>query len=364
LQTALDETRSTAPPRPTRLPPAPPLPAPAAPVPTGVGRPVLDRIMAALATVPTGFRVHPKLAHQLEARNRLFASGDVDWATAEALAFGSLLLEGTDVRLAGQDTRRGTFSHRHSALVDYGTEAEHVPLAGLGPDSQGRFSVYDSLLSEYAALGFEYGYAAANRDALVIWEAQFGDFMNGAQVVIDQFLVASEDKWNQTCGLVMLLPHGYEGQGPEHSSARIERFLTLCAEDNVQLVNPTTAAQYFHVLRRQVRRHPPKPLVVFSPKSLLRARHARSAVAALEAGSFREVIDDGSVPAPGDVDRVILASGKVAYDAIARRDRDSLAAAVVRVEQLYPWPEDAVTAALARYERASEVLWLQEEPEN
>jgi 2-oxoglutarate dehydrogenase E1 component len=330
---------------------------------------VLDHVAAALHAAPEGFTVHPKLARQLEARARLYASGEVDWSLAEALAFGSLLLEGTDVRLAGQDTRRGTFSQRHSVLVDYETGEEHVPLGQLAPPGQqGRFFVYDSLLSEYAALGFEYGYSVVHKDALVAWEAQFGDFVNGAQIVVDQFLVAAEDKWGQTSGLVLLLPHGYEGQGPEHSSARLERFLTLSAEDNIQVVDCTTAAQYFHLLRRQVRRDKRKPLVVFTPKSLLRARQARSAIDDLVRGRFHELLDDPAVGraglAPDHVRRVVLASGKVAYDAMAGRDAEQLPVAVVRVEQLYPWPEDQVAEVLARYPGAEEVVWLQEEPEN
>ncbi|MDP9388919.1 MAG: multifunctional oxoglutarate decarboxylase/oxoglutarate dehydrogenase thiamine pyrophosphate-binding subunit/dihydrolipoyllysine-residue succinyltransferase subunit, partial [Actinomycetota bacterium] len=364
LQAALDETRSSAPPRPTVLVNAPRAVVHPSP-PTGVARDVLDRVAGALHSVPEGFAAHPKLARQLEARARLYAGGEVDWALGEALAFGSLLLEGADVRLSGQDTRRGTFSHRHAVLVDYGNGAEHVPLASLAPPGhQGRFFVYDSLLSEYAALGFEYGYSVVHKDALVAWEAQFGDFANAAQVIIDQFVVAAEDKWGQTSGLVMLLPHGYEGQGPEHSSARVERFLTLSAEDNIQVVSATTAAQYFHLLRRQVRRERRKPLVVFTPKSLLRARTTRSPVAELVEGRFREVLDDPAAPDPAGVERVVVASGKVAFDAMAARDEHRLPAAVVRVEQLYPWPADQVGGVLRRYHGATEVVWLQEEPEN
>ena len=364
LQAALDETRQSAPPKPTVLVSAPTVEV--APSPgTGVDKDVLDRVADALHSAPDGFTVHPKLARQLEARAKAFAGDEVDWALGEALAFGSLLLEGADVRLSGQDTRRGTFSHRHAVLVDYATGAEHVPLASLAPHGrQGRFFVYDSLLSEYAALGFEYGYSVVHKDALVAWEAQFGDFGNGAQVIIDQFVVAAEDKWGQTSGLVLLLPHGYEGQGPEHSSARLERFLTLSAEGNIQVVNATTAAQYFHLLRRQVRRERRKPLVVFTPKSLLRARQARSPVAELVEGRFREVLDDPFVEDPDAVQRVILASGKVAYDAMAERDTRKLKAAVVRVEQLYPWPVEQIVAALARHPGATEIVWLQEEPEN
>jgi 2-oxoglutarate decarboxylase len=394
LQAALEETRSSSPPKPDRLPPPAPPAKPAPPVRTGVARDVLDRIAAALHTVPEGFTPHPKLARQLEARAEAYQGGEVDWSLAEAMAFGSLLLEGTDVRLAGQDTRRGTFSQRHAALVDYRTGEERVPLAELAEAAAGeveggtgRFFVYDSLLSEYAALGFEYGYSVVHKDALVCWEAQFGDFVNGAQIILDQFVVAAEDKWGQTSGLVLLLPHGYEGQGPEHSSARPERFLTLAAEGNITVAQPTTAAQYFHLLRAQVRRPGPRrPLVVLTPKSLLRARVARSRVDELERGSFEVVLDDpaalGTEAAGADgraqrgrldrgaVRRVILCSGKVAYEAMARRDellsRSDAAgsAAVVRLEQLYPWPADEVAEVLARYPSAEEVLWLQEEPEN
>src|SRR5581483_11933453 len=315
LQAALDATRSHAPaPGVKALPPPPPagcLPR----VDTSVDRAIIDRIYHVLSTPPEGFTLHPKLARQFETRTKMFVEdGEVDWALAEAMAFGSLLLEGTDLRIAGQDTRRGTFSQRHAVLVDYETGAEWAPLAHLDPD-QAKFWIYDSLLSEYAAVGFEYGYSVANKAALVCWEAQFGDFVNGAQIVIDQYLVAAEDKWAQTSGLVLLLPHGYEGQGPEHSSARIERFLTLCAEDNIQVTNCTTAAQYFHLLRRQLHRDVRKPLVEFTPKSLLRARPARSKVDELTTGSFREVLADPTFTGdPTSIRRVVLASGKVAFD--------------------------------------------------
>jgi 2-oxoglutarate dehydrogenase E1 component len=280
------------------------------------------------------------------------------------MAFGSLLLEGHDLRVAGQDTRRGTFSQRHSVLVDYETGAEWAPLAHLDPD-QAKFWIYDSLLSEYAALGFEYGYSVANRAALVAWEAQFGDFINGAQIILDQYLVAAEDKWGQTSGLVLLLPHGFEGQGPEHSSARIERFLTMAAEDNIQVANATTAAQYFHLLRRQMHRDVRKPLIVFTPKSLLRAKQSRSKVEDLTQGSFLEVLDDPTLSAdPQSVQRVVLASGKVAYDAIAKRDEVGAPVAIVRIEQLYPWPFDCMAETLSKYTNARELVWLQEEPEN
>jgi 2-oxoglutarate decarboxylase len=360
---AFEETKQSSPPEQpkAKAPPAPVGVLPA--VGTGVDRALLDRIVTALHTYPESFHVHPKLEKQIQARAKLYEGGDVDWALGEALAFGSLLVEGADVRLSGQDSRRGTFSQRHAVLVDNQTGEGYAPLAHLD-SSQGRFFIYDSLLSEYAALGFEYGYSVEHKDALVAWEAQFGDFINGAQITIDQFVVAAEDKWGQTSGLVILLPHGYEGQGPEHSSGRIERFLVLCAEDNIQVANATTAAQYFHLLRRQMKRDVRKPLVVFTPKSILRARTSRSKVEDLLSGSFREVLDDPSVDDPSSVRRVVLCSGKVAYDAMAARDEAQAPVAVVRVEQLYPWPEQQIGEVLARYERASEVYWLQEEPEN
>ena len=367
LQVALDETRSAAPPRPTVLPPPLPQPKPDPAPQTGVARDRLDLIATAVTRAPDGFTVHPKLARQLEARTKLYDGGEVDWSMAEAMAFGSLLMEGTDVRLSGQDTRRGTFSQRHSVLVDYRTGEEYTPLATLPGEERpaGRFFVYDSLLSEYAAVGFEYGYSIEHTEALVAWEAQFGDFVNGAQIIIDQFIVAAQDKWGQPSGLVLLLPHGYEGQGPEHSSARLERFLTLAAGGNISVVNPTTAAQYFHLLRRQVRREGRTPMVVLTPKSLLRARQSRSEVDELASGSFAHVLDDASITDPTSVSRVVLCSGKVAYDALAYRDEHAPGAvAVVRIEQLYPWPEGEIATVLSRYPTAERVVWLQEEPEN
>jgi 2-oxoglutarate dehydrogenase E1 component len=275
LQAAFDETKQGAPPEPPRAirpeETADLLPV----VETGVERARLDRIAAVQFGVPEGFTRHPKLDRIFKKAKERYDSGTIDWALGETLAFGSLLLEGTTVRVAGQDTRRGTFSQRHAVQVDFQTGEEHLPLAHLA-DDQGKWFIYDSLLSEYAAVGFEYGYSIEDHDALVCWEAQFGDFVNGAQIVIDQFIVAAEDKWDDTSGLVLLLPHGYEGQGPEHSSARMERFLTLSAEDNIQVVNATTAAQYFHVLRRQMHRDVRKPLVIFTPKSLLRSPNAFS----------------------------------------------------------------------------------------
>jgi 2-oxoglutarate dehydrogenase E1 component len=364
LQVALDETRSHAPASPATAKPAPDPLGVLPRVETGVPRSTLDKVFGAMNTLPPGFHIHPKLERQFETRRKMYEEdGEVDWSLAEALSFGSLLSEGTSVRLSGQDSRRGTFSQRHEVLVDYETGEEYVPLQAVAADNA-RFWLYDSLLSEFAALGFEYGYSVENKNALVIWEAQFGDFMNGAQVIIDQFLVASEDKWEQTSGLVLLLPHGYEGQGPEHSSARIERFLALAAEDNIQVCNATTSAQYFHLLRRQMRRDIRKPLIVFTPKSLLRARSSRSAIDELTRGSFQELLDDPGVADPAAVKRIVFASGKVTVEARAARDEAGVPVAIMSVEQLYPWPFDAVAAVQTKYANAGEIFWLQEEPEN
>ena len=363
LGTALTETRDAKPADEVIALPMPPAVGVLAHVETGVAKARLDQIYATMSSVPEGFEVHPKLAKQFETRTKMVTDGQVDWATAEAMAFGSLLLEGTDIRFSGQDSRRGTFSQRHSVLSDYSTGIEYAPLANLA-DDQGSFWIYDSLLSEYAALGFEYGYSVVHKDALVCWEAQFGDFVNGAMIVIDQYLVAAEDKWGQTSGLVLLLPHGLEGQGPEHSSGRIERFLTLCAEDNIQVTNATTSAQYFHLLRRQMKRDVRKPLVVMTPKSLLRAKNARSSIGELEQGSFLELLDDLAVVDRSAVQRVVFCSGKVAYDALGRRDERGHPAAIVRIEQLYPFPYKQVTEVLASYPNMQEVVWLQEEPDN
>ena len=364
LQAALEETRKAAPPKLSVLPPPPP-PAPLLPpAKTAVDHGTLDKVAGALFAHPEGFTVHPKLVKVMDQRRRLWEQGIADWPLGEALAFGTMLLEGHDVRVAGQDTRRGTFSHRNAVLVDYTSGAEHKPLDHVSPH-QGRFFIYDSLLSEFAAVGFEYGYATVHRDAFVAWEAQFGDFVNGAQVIIDQFIAAAEDKWGQTSGLTLLLPHGFEGQGPEHSSGRIERFLTLCAEANMQVANVTTASQLFHLLRRQVVRDFPKPLVLFTPKAFLRAKEAQSPVAELTDGTFREVIDDASVEDPSAVRRVVLASGKISLEALHEKAKRGITdIAVVRVEQLYPFPEGPIADAVARYEQATTLCWLQEEPEN
>jgi 2-oxoglutarate dehydrogenase E1 component len=280
------------------------------------------------------------------------------------LAFGTLVLEGTKIRLAGQDTGRGTFSHRHAVLRDVNTGERYVPLDHLngGP---GLFRIIDTMLSEAAVLGFEYGFSSADPRNLVIWEAQFGDFANGAQVIIDQFIASAESKWQRMSGLVMLLPHGYEGQGPEHSSARLERYLQLCAENNMQVCNLTTPAQYFHALRRQMHRNFRKPLIIMSPKSLLRHKLCVSSPRDLTEGTFQPVLGEIDPLDPASVRRVLFCSGKVSYDLLAaRRERDIGDIAIIRVEQLYPFPEKEIAAALSPYAAAREVLWVQEEPWN
>jgi 2-oxoglutarate dehydrogenase E1 component len=334
------------------------------PVPTGVPEKVLDRIADAIGTFPEGFTPHPNLAKILQARrDNIRNRKGVDWGTGETLAFGSLVMEGTPVRLSGQDSRRGTFTQRHAVVVDFNTGTEYFPLANLDP-KQAPFDVYDSSLSEVAVLGFEFGYSLDDPGSLVMWEAQFGDFTNGAQVIIDQFLTSAESKWNRSSGLVLLLPHAYEGQGPEHSSARLERFLQMSAEDNIQVVYPTTPAQYFHLLRRQVKRNFRKPLVVMTPKSLLRLPAATSPVSEFVAGHFREVLDDATAN-PDLVTRVLLCSGKVYYDLAKRRDElKTQAVAVVRLEQFYPWPETQLAAVFGRYRRCREWVWVQEESQN
>ncbi|HZA27911.1 MAG TPA: multifunctional oxoglutarate decarboxylase/oxoglutarate dehydrogenase thiamine pyrophosphate-binding subunit/dihydrolipoyllysine-residue succinyltransferase subunit [Actinomycetota bacterium] len=334
------------------------------PTNTGVERGTLERILEVVTSWPDDFTPHPKLAKQLEKRRGSLEEDRVDWSLAEALAFGSLVLEGIPVRLSGQDSRRGTFSQRHAVLVDYETGREYFPLANLSED-QAPFWIYDTPLNEFAALGFEYGYSVQAKEALVAWEAQFGDFVNEGQVVVDQFIVAGEDKWGQTSGLVVLLPHGSEGQGPEHSSGRIERFLTLSAEDNIQVAVPTTPAQYFHLLRRQMRREIRKPLVAFTPKSFLRLAAASSTTDELVDGHFVEVLPDAGAPDAERVGVVLLCSGKIFYDIDrARQDGDVPPVGVVRLEQLYPFPEAQILEAVKQYPNAREVRWVQEEPEN
>ena len=323
---------------------------------------VLQRVGRAHVRPPEGFIVHPKLKVLLARREEMSREGGVDWGYGEILAFGSLLLEGTPVRLAGQDTRRGTFVQRHAVLHDRNTGAEWTPLLYLSSD-QAKFWVYDSSLSEFAAMGFEYGYSIERPDALVLWEAQFGDFANGGQTIVDEFISSAEQKWAQRSSLVLLLPHGFEGQGPDHSSARIERFLQMCAEDNMTVAVPSTPASYFHLLRRQAYARPRRPLVVATPKSMLRLKAATSATEDFTSGEFRPVIGDehlGDAP----VDRVLLCSGKVYYDLLAHRAKTSDdRTAIVRVEQLHPVPHAELAEALARYPGA-ELLWVQEEPEN
>ncbi len=378
LQNALDETRQSAPPKPTELPRAPQHNVPMAVVDTRITKRDVDLLGEVLHTWPNGFTVHPKLAKQMEARKETLNSGEVDWALGEALAFGSLMLEGHDIRMAGQDSRRGTFSHRHAAFIDYRNGDNYIPLEHIDEftdgDENGRFMIFDSLLSEYAALGFEYGYSTVRKDALVIWEAQFGDFANGAQIIIDQFISAAHDKWEQESGLVMLLPHGYEGQGPEHSSGRLERFLQVAAGENIAVLNLSSAGQYFHMLRGQVKRNRPRPVVLFAPKSLLRAKSTRVPVTDLTDGTFMPILDDPLFAIDGSrspdlVERVVLCSGKISYEAMAKRDQildDSSrgTSAIIRVEQLYPWPVVELMAILTKYHNAREVVWLQEEPEN
>jgi len=337
---------------------------------TSVNKATIDRVVRALTQFPENFHLHPKLRHFIERRREVIdTGGPIDWAFGESLAFGTLALEGTPVRLSGQDSGRGTFSQRHLVFWDSQTAQKYTPLQHVSPD-QARFEVFDSSLSEYAVLGFEFGYSVADPLTLVLWEAQFGDFANGAQILIDQFISSAESKWGQPSGLVMLLPHGFEGQGPEHSSARIERFLTLCAGNNMQVVNCSTPAQYFHLLRRQMyggsdRRGMRKPLVVFTPKSLLRHPKAVSTVADLTSGGFREIVTDSAAIEAAHVSRVIFCSGKIFYDLLAARDeRQAHHVALIRIEQLYPFAAADANDTLLRYPLSAEVVWAQEEPRN
>jgi 2-oxoglutarate dehydrogenase E1 component len=333
---------------------------------TAVATDVLRELGRGLVTAPEGFRLNPKIIRQLDAKRAAIESGEgIDWAIAEALAIASLCAEGTHARMSGQDSGRGTFSHRHAILVDQETEKRYIPInhvrAGQAP-----FEIIDSPLSEAAVVGFEYGYSLADPSSLVLWEAQFGDFANGAQVIIDQFLSAGEAKWLRMSGLVLLLPHGYEGQGPEHSSARIERYLQLCAEDNIQVCNLTSAANYFHALRRQIHRNFRKPLVIFTPKSPLRAKEVMSRLDEMGPGSdFRRIIPEiGPIAADDAVRRVVLCSGKVYFDLVkARAASGDNRVALIRIEQLYPFPFDSLGKVLARY-RNAEIIWCQEEPKN
>ena len=330
---------------------------------TAISRALVEQIGNAHGNVPPGFSVHPKLQQLLAKRVEMSREGGIDWGFGELLAFGSLLIEGKTVRMAGQDSRRGTFVQRHAVFHDRENGQEWMPLRNLA-NEQGKFYIYDSLLSEYAAMGFEYGYAVENKDALVLWEAQFGDFANGAQSIIDEYISSAEQKWGQYSGVVLLLPHGYEGQGPDHSSARIERYLQLCAQNNMTVAQPSTPASHFHLLRRQAYSTPKRPLVIFAPKSMLRLKAASSSVEDFTSGTFQPVIDDQQGLDKNNVKRVLLCSGKVYWDLLAEaQKRGDGTTAIVRVEQLYPTPVDEIKAAYAQYPNA-ELVWVQDEPAN
>ncbi|MFG2735534.1 multifunctional oxoglutarate decarboxylase/oxoglutarate dehydrogenase thiamine pyrophosphate-binding subunit/dihydrolipoyllysine-residue succinyltransferase subunit [Streptomyces harbinensis] len=343
------------------------VPAPQAEFPvaveTAVSAEVVKRIAESQVNIPERITVHPRLLPQMQRRAAMVEEGTIDWAMGELLAIGSLLMEGTTVRLAGQDSRRGTFGQRHAVLIDRNTGEDYTPLLYLS-DDQARFNVYDSLLSEYAAMGFEYGYSLARPDSLVMWEAQFGDFANGASTVIDEFISSAEQKWGQTSGVTLLLPHGYEGQGPDHSSARIERFLQLCAQNNMTVAAPTLPSNYFHLLRWQVHNPHHKPLVVFTPKSMLRLKAAASKAEEFTTGGFRPLIGDTTVD-PDQVRKVVFCSGKVYYDLEAERAKRGVTdTAIIRLERLYPLPTEEIRTEIARYRNAATYVWAQEEPAN
>jgi 2-oxoglutarate dehydrogenase E1 component len=331
-------------------------------VETGLAPEEVRAVSERLTTYPEGFHIHPKIKKLLEQRAEMGkGKRSVDYGMAEALAFGSLVKAGVPVRLSGQDSRRGTFNQRHSVLLDVENESEYVPLEHIA-DSQARCEIYNSTLSEAGVLGFEYGYSRDYPEALVLWEAQFGDFANVAQAVIDQFVSAGEDKWGLLSGVVLLLPHGYEGQGPEHSSARIERFLQMAARDNFQICQPSNAAQYFHLLRRQALRLWRKPLVVFTPKSMLRHPDAASPIADFTHQSFLNVLPDTEV---SDARRIVVCTGKIGHELrMERKKRKDSATAIVRVEQLYPFPEAGLAAELGQHPAARDIVWVQEEPAN
>ncbi|GAA3838837.1 multifunctional oxoglutarate decarboxylase/oxoglutarate dehydrogenase thiamine pyrophosphate-binding subunit/dihydrolipoyllysine-residue succinyltransferase subunit [Sphaerisporangium flaviroseum] len=330
---------------------------------SAISEETVKRVVETQLNLPEGFTVHPRLSPLLQRRGQMITEDAIDWAMGETLAFGSLLIDGHPVRLVGQDSRRGTFGQRHAVLVDRVTGEDHTPLKAFNEGTT-KFYVYDSLLSEFAAMGFEYGYSVVRPDALVAWEAQFGDFANGAQSIIDEFISSGEQKWGQRSSLVLLLPHGYEGQGPDHSSARIERFLQMCALDNMTVAQPTTPANYFHLLRWQVLSNRHRPLIVFTPKSLLRLKAAASATAEFTSGAFRPVIGDATVN-PSDVRRVVLCSGRVYYDLAAARDKQERNdVAIVRLERLYPFPAEELRAELSRYSLDAELVWTQDEPIN
>jgi 2-oxoglutarate dehydrogenase E1 component len=336
---------------------------PAADPATAVRGETLDSLNTRLLTWPQGFKAHPRLAKTLERRRDALHSGQIDWGHAEALAFGSLLLDGISIRISGQDAERGTFAHRHAVIHDVETGATYTPLADV-PQSRGTFEIYNSPLSETAVMGFEYGFSTASPRDLVLWEAQYGDFVNVAQPIIDQFISADRAKWGTRSGIVLLLPHGYEGGGPEHSSARLERFLQLCAERNMVVAYPSTPGQYFHMLRRQALRTDRTPLILMQPKSLLRLPAAMSRLEELAAGGFRPVIDDVAMESRrDDVRRLVLCTAKMYYDLLAARQPEA-DVALVRVDELYPWPGDAVAEIVDRYPNLEDVVWAQEEPKN
>jgi multifunctional 2-oxoglutarate metabolism enzyme len=333
-------------------------------VPTAVSEEAIKQIIETQINPPQGFTIHPRLLPQLQRRAAMVSDDAIDWATGELLAFGAVLMDGHTVRLVGQDTRRGTFGQRHAVLVDRHTGEEYTPLRRFN-SAGARFHVYDSLLSEFAAMGFEYGYSVARPEALVCWEAQFGDFANGAQTILDEFISSGEQKWGQRSGVVLLLPHGYEGQGPDHSSARIERFLSLCAQDNMTVALPSTPASYFHLLRWQALSGRRKPLVVFTPKSMLRLKAATSRVADFTQGSFLPVIGDPAPLDPAGVRKIVLCSGKIYYDLDGKRSAQGQQdTALIRVERLYPLPAEEIRGQIARYPAEAEVAWVQEEPAN
>jgi multifunctional 2-oxoglutarate metabolism enzyme len=367
LERAFTETKDaiTRPADPNALRPQPAgdVPADYTSVPTAIPVETVKRIIDTQTSFPQGFTVHPRLLPQLQRRAAMVEQDEIDWATGELLAFGGTLIDGHAVRLIGQDSRRGTFGQRHAVLVDRNTGEEYTALKTFNSPTA-KFHVYDSLLSEYAAVGFEYGYAVARPQALVCWEAQFGDFINGAQTVVDEFISAGEQKWGQRSGVVLLLPHGFEGQGPDHSSARVERFLSLCAQDNMTVAMPSTPASYFHLLRWQALSGRIKPLIVFTPKSVLRLKAAVSPTVDFTTGSFLPVLPD-PVPPSGDVNRILLCSGKIYYDLADRRQKAGATdTALIRLEQLYPLPAEEVVAELAKYPESAEIVWVQDEPAN
>jgi 2-oxoglutarate dehydrogenase E1 component len=331
---------------------------------TAVPESLFNNVFDHLMSWPADFKPLRKVEKLLQDKLKLYNDEQkVDWATGELMAYATLLAEGNDVRMSGQDVKRGTFSHRHAVLMDEDTDMAYNRLSNI-PGAKGKFRIYNSLLSEYGVLGFEYGYSLANPNTLVLWEAQFGDFCNGAQTIIDQFIASAEQKWNRMNGVVMMLPHGYEGQGPEHSSARMERFLQLCAELNMIVANVTTAANLFHLLRRQLKWPFRKPLINFSPKAILRHPGTYSEKSAFVSGAFQEVIDDASALQPGDINKVLFCSGKVYYDLLEYRQKNNVSdVAIVRLEQLYPLPANQLEVLYKKYSKST-WFWVQEEPLN